>query len=164
MEEPDNLLDLLKYLPTVPAPSVEQSPTSTARAIREDSNGTTTRRQRDVLHALARAGVCGLTWRELADELGLHHGQASGALSSLHRAGAVFALRVQRNNCQPYVHGSLRASFHESDRADTPVTTKSGRKRALLEALADSVRLYLHYPTDGNFLRMKQAMSDVEAE
>jgi len=164
VEEPDNLLDLLKYLPTVPSPSVEQSSTSTARAIREDSNGTTSKRQRQVLEAVIRAGEQGLTWRELADTLGLHHGQASGALSGLHRAGMVFALRTPRHNCQPYVHGSLRHRFDDAERADSPVTTKAGRRRANLEQLADAVRLYLHYPTDSNLARMRKAMSDVEAE
>lgn len=167
MDEPDNLLDLLAItgvIPRIPAPAVELSATSTARAIREDATGATTRRQRDVLQALLTAGETGLTWRELADKLSLHHGQASGALSGLHRAGVIFALRTPRQNCQPYVHKKFRHNFADADRHDSPVTTKSGRRRACLETLADAVRLYLHYPTEANLQRMREAMSDVEAE
>jgi hypothetical protein len=164
MEQPDNLFDLIDHLIRIPAPSVEESPTSTARAIREDRDGTTSKRQKEVLNALKERGVLGLTWKELGWKLDLHHGQSSGVLSSLHRAGLVFALKEARGNCQPYVHGSFRHLVETHDRVDSPVQTKSGKKRARLEELADAVRIYLHYPTDDNFKRMKVASSECDAE
>jgi hypothetical protein len=60
-------------------------------------------RQRNVLTRLAVAGSDGLTWRELADWCGWHHGTASGALSSLHRQGSVVRLQASRNGSQVYV-------------------------------------------------------------
>ena len=163
MEQPDNLFDLIDHLIRIPAPSVEESPTSTARAIREDRTGTTSKRQKAVLSALKERGTIGLTWKELGWKLDLHHGQSSGVLSSLHREGLVFALKEARGNCQPYVHSSFRHLVEAKDRADSPVQTKSGKKRARLEELAEAVRLYLHYPTEATHRAMKDAMSAVEA-
>lgn len=47
----------------------------------------------------------GLTWRELAEAMGWHHGQASGALSGLHRQGLVARLGsgYKRSHCSAYV-------------------------------------------------------------
>jgi len=53
--------------------------------------------------ALEERGGLGLTWRELAGSAGLHHGQASGALSNLHRSGVVARLQMQRGGCGVYV-------------------------------------------------------------
>lgn len=51
-----------------------------------------------VLDALEAAGENGLTWYELAERLGMHHGQASGVLSTLHHAGRVKMLRLVRRS------------------------------------------------------------------
>ena len=45
----------------------------------------------------------GLTWKELADINGWHHGQASGVLSTLHKANLVCRLTQRRNRCAVYV-------------------------------------------------------------
>ena len=58
----------------------------------------------DVAHRMvARAGTRGITWKELGRELGLHHGQASGALSNLHRSDLIVRLIDRRERCGVYV-------------------------------------------------------------
>jgi DNA-binding MarR family transcriptional regulator len=56
-----------------------------------------------VLQVVRRSGAYGRTWREVAHELGLHHGQASGALSNLHRSGTIVRLAHRRDRCSVYV-------------------------------------------------------------
>lgn len=79
------------------------SDTSHERAAGDDADGTTKRRQRAVLDSLARAGQYGRTWRELGADLSLHHGQASGALSALHKSGRIARLDARRSRCKVYV-------------------------------------------------------------
>lgn len=79
------------------------SDTSRERAERDDSDGTTADRQQRVLAILARLGAEGTTWKELAAATDWHHGQASGALSVLHKVGKVARLTERRNRCQVYV-------------------------------------------------------------
>jgi hypothetical protein len=163
MTQPDLFTEGDAFYRRLPTPSVEQSPTSTARAIRDDDTGRTSKRQKAILDLLLRAGERGATWHEVADELRLHHGQASGALSTLHKAGLVFALVGKpRNGCQPYVHRRFTGSFFPSERADSPVTTKAGRRRASLEALHEAVTLWLAHPTDANLDALRKANKDVE--
>lgn len=78
------------------------SETSHERARDEDADGTTSERQAKVL-ALLTSAVNGYTWRELAEVTGWHHGQASGALSMLHKEGRVARLTARRDRCQVYV-------------------------------------------------------------
>lgn len=88
------------------------SATSHDRADREDHDGTTPYRQRYVI-ALLRGrhanGAAtwgrdeGVTWKELADGTGWHHGQASGVLSVLHKTGRIARLTERRNRCAIYV-------------------------------------------------------------
>jgi hypothetical protein len=161
MEQPD-LFNGDAYYRRLPAPSVEDSPTSADRARREDSNGTTSKRQKAVLDALIDAGARGATWKDIADTLHLHHGQASGALSTLHKAGLVFALTKPRNGCQPYVHISFKGQYFPSERNDSPATTKAGRRRAALEELHSAVSIWLAHPTPANLDRVREANKDVE--
>lgn len=87
-----------------------------------------------VRSALFRAGLHGLTWKELCDVSGLHHGQASGALSNLHRMGDAFVRTdLIRNNCQVYVLNVWRTVIPERNRQDEPVRTKASLKRDALE-------------------------------
>lgn len=79
------------------------SSTSKARAITADRNGTTTARQRTVLNLADHLGLFGVTWKELADATGWHHGTASGALSVLHKDGHLARLAESRNRCRVYV-------------------------------------------------------------
>lgn len=79
------------------------SDTSEDRARTDDEDGTTTRRQRQVLSALDAGGFTGMTWAELANLTGWHHGQASGALSVLHKSGLISRLAERRGRCAVYV-------------------------------------------------------------
>lgn len=56
-----------------------------------------------VLEELRAAGRRGMTWREVADTFGTHHGSASGALSNLHRSGAAVRLAEKRDGAGVYV-------------------------------------------------------------
>lgn len=79
------------------------SDTSRERAETEDTDGTTSARQQTVLRHLGFVGSVGATWREVAAATGWHHGQASGALSVLHKEGRIARLTVRRDRCQVYV-------------------------------------------------------------
>jgi len=79
------------------------SRTSEERARQEDENGTTSWRQSETLGVLFDAGYFGVTWSELADIYGWHHGQASGVLSVLHKAGKIIRLKDRRNKSAIYV-------------------------------------------------------------
>ena len=79
------------------------SDTSEERARRQDSDGTTARRQYETIAYLNRMSVYGATWKDLASQMGLHHGQASGVLSTLHKAGLVARLQERRDRCAIYV-------------------------------------------------------------
>lgn len=69
----------------------------------EDSGGTTAARQAATLAALEHAGTDGLTTRQLGEKKGWHHGQASGVLSVLHKAGDIVRLQVRRDRQSVYV-------------------------------------------------------------
>ena len=79
------------------------SETSKDRAIQNDKDGTTSKRQQDTLCDLFDAGYYGLTWYELAKIQEVHHGSASGALSVLHKAGLIVRLKERRNKSAIYV-------------------------------------------------------------
>jgi hypothetical protein len=100
------------------------SDTSRARAELEASDGTLSRRQEQVLSALLALGPTGATWKEMGEFLNLHHGQVSGALSNLHRAGLVFQLRQPRHRCMPYVHRDFRGHYDDDLRRDSNTTRR----------------------------------------
>lgn len=79
------------------------SDTSKARAVTADRDGTTSARQKAVLELLSWQGSLGVTWREVADRLDLHHGSASGVLSVLHKEGVIARLAEARDRCKVYV-------------------------------------------------------------
>ena len=79
------------------------SSTSRERAERQDGDGTTSKRQQDVLNELARLCHRGATWNELGDLLSLHHGAISGVLSTLHKHGYICRLTERRSRSQIYV-------------------------------------------------------------
>lgn len=110
-------------------------PASRERAHREANDGTAADRALQILNTLAHEPF-GLTWGEVADRLGLHHGQASGALSNLHKTGRVFMLRTKRGKAHPYVHSHFRDAYPETDRYDTPAQTHAGKVRELERQIA----------------------------
>lgn len=79
------------------------SETSLERAVTEDSNGTTKKRQQQVLFYLERYKDRGVTWKELSVITNWHHGSSSGALSVLHKTGLIARLKQTRDRCAIYV-------------------------------------------------------------
>ena len=135
MEQPDLFSigddDALPYAGT--AGFVSQ-PASAQRAQSEARSGEATARARAVLAHL-EAHPTGLTWKELATLMNLHHGQVSGALSTLHKSGHVFMLQTQRNRCHPYCHAKHRVNYPPAARIDEPAQTKAGKRKDDLEQL-----------------------------
>jgi len=79
------------------------SDTSHERALTDDANGTTSARQIRAQALVDAGGDDGLTVSELCDLADLHHGQASGVLSNLHKDGRIFRLAEKRNKQKIYV-------------------------------------------------------------
>lgn len=117
---------------------VANSETSTERAFAEDGSGETSKRLSDILR-LMRAHPAGLTWMELGAQLDLHHGQISGALSTLHRLGEVFMLKAKRDRCHPYVHAVHRRNYPPDMRLDVPAKTRVTEEREAREVLLIAV-------------------------
>jgi DNA-binding MarR family transcriptional regulator len=78
------------------------SDTSRERAEQADSDGTTSKRQMMVVDLLGESGRKGMTWRDLSERTGWHHGTASGALSVLHKSGVIARLTERRGRCAVY--------------------------------------------------------------
>lgn len=103
------------------------SDTSRERAEAADADGTTSERQERVLADLRAVTFIGLTWKDLAAARGMHHGQASGVLSNLHKAGHIARLTERRANCQVYVmpeHVNGRETQEYGRRAADPAVVK----------------------------------------
>ena len=77
--------------------------TSRQRAIDGDSDGTTSNRQREAYKLLGENRYHGMTWRDLSNKTGWHHGNASGVLSVLHQSGVIVRLQESRNGSKVYV-------------------------------------------------------------
>lgn len=127
--------------------------TSRERAEREAADGTLADRQHQILDYLLHCGVVGGTWHQLSIELELHHGQVSGALSNLHKAGEVFMLRQRHNRSHPYVHNKYRAFYSDAEVHDSPKTTKAGRRRVVIDELVAACR----DAVDGGFTEERQS-------
>lgn len=88
--------------------------TSKARAIDNIKSGREENNQVLALSLLKKAGVNGLTWKEIAVDTGWHHGTASGVLSVLHQSGAIVRAIKARNRCKIYVHQDYKENvMHE---------------------------------------------------
>jgi hypothetical protein len=79
------------------------SAASRDRAVNEDNDGTTSARQKEALWNIYASKTYGMTWKELAELTGWHHGQASGVLSVLHKEGLLERLTERRGKCSVYV-------------------------------------------------------------
>ena len=77
--------------------------TSKERALSADRSGKTAQRQVQALNLLSQRKMSGLTWKELSEITGLHHGTASGVLSVLHKTGRIARLKESRDGCKVYV-------------------------------------------------------------
>ena len=80
-----------------------QSEASRDRARREDSDGTTRRRQSQILDYIAKTGYDGVVYPELNEQFGLGSQSSSSALSNLHKEGVIERLREKRSRCHIYV-------------------------------------------------------------
>lgn len=118
------------------APYIAASDTSRARAELEDRIGVTTERRRQILHIVDEANIRGVTWKEVSEITGLHHGQVSSVLTRLHETGDIFQLKVVRNGCHPYVFEIYKDEFYDYERNDQPVKTKANARLAALEDVA----------------------------
>lgn len=79
------------------------SETSHTRAVTADYSGETLDRQQTVIRLLRDSGSSGMTWKDLSDFTGWHHGTASGALSVLHKVEKICRLSLKRGKCKIYV-------------------------------------------------------------
>ena len=77
--------------------------TSKARADAADTNGATRSTQNQILGHIFLERENGMTWKELAEITGWHHGTVSGALSVLHKTGRIARLTEKRGRCRVYV-------------------------------------------------------------
>jgi len=77
--------------------------TSKERAMHNVRTGKEYNNQQKALYILKKAEKHGLTWKELSDLLGIHHGTASGVLSVLHKSGAILRTTRIRNGCKVYM-------------------------------------------------------------
>lgn len=93
--------------------------TSAERAFLRDSGEATKTTQRETIRFLQEQKQFGVTWKELADEFGWHHGTASGVLSVLHKDEQIARLLSKRDKCRVYVH---------PDYVDGRETDTQGRK------------------------------------
>lgn len=116
-------------------------PASRERAFREVEDGSLSARQQAILDCLEDAGRQGMTWKQLGDLLGLHHGKVSGALSNMHKGGVVFMLVAQRDRCHPYVHEKYRDTFQTVERYDQPARTRNNKRNDLLNELLETCRV-----------------------
>jgi hypothetical protein len=82
--------------------------TSKLRAQENLISGREENRQVKALALLKNAHTNGMTWKELSDVTGWHHGTASGVLSVLHQSGAIVRLYSARNRSKIYVHQNFK--------------------------------------------------------
>ena len=94
--------------------------TSKERALHADRSGKTALRQAQALNLLSQREMTGLTWKELSEITGLHHGTASGVLSVLHKTGRIARLKESRDGCKVYVDVSC---------VEGRLVEKQGRKK-----------------------------------
>lgn len=97
--------------------------TSRERQQNEDARGMTGMRQRKTLEAVELAAGHGVTSAEIEDLLQVGHGQASSALSHLHRAGRIKRIKDRRNKQEIYV-----LPAHVGDRKESPYNPRPERK------------------------------------
>lgn len=133
--------------PQLSVPFVERD-ASVLRAATLKRTGLYESRRQRVAQLLAERDVHGMTWRELGAAMGLHHGQISGLLSSMHAAGDVFALRTLRDRCQPYVLCAWRGCFSDDECIDQPATTSASRNRRIAKRSREFADLFALFASE----------------
>jgi len=92
------------YLPYAGTSGWSGTDTSEERAKTNDSNGKTSEKQEYTLRSLYNAGHNGMTWKELSEQTGWHHGTSSSVLSVLHKVERIYRLKERRGGCRVYVY------------------------------------------------------------
>lgn len=96
-----------------------------------DETGKTGERQKLVLAELQDAGRHGATWKDIALALEIHHGQASAALSVLHREGIIARLEERRDKCSIYVLPQFIDGRETADAAKTQASINANAIKAI---------------------------------
>jgi hypothetical protein len=134
------------------------SDTSSERARRMDTSGKTSDLQRLAMSMIISSEDFGVTWKELADRLNVHHGSASGVLSVLHLAGKIERLTATRNRCKIYVSPDW-VFFRPTE---TPKSKQPKRKTitsSVFQVLGQEV-LVTNYPDGRTTVAVRQYPSD----
>jgi hypothetical protein len=122
------------------------SDASRERAENEAADGTAYARQSRILDLLDSAGTLGMTWKEISDHTGEHHGKVSGALSSMHKAGSIVALKFNRRNgsgvyvLPPYVMDRPVREFRSNSQPEDGAVEKLLRDYLARPRLTDTER------------------------
>lgn len=114
--------------------------TSEERARLDDADGTTSRRQATTRLMMQHRAATGVTWKELAGWTGWHHGQASGVLSVLHKAGRIARLTERRDRCFIYVLPEY-VNGRDTQPQGRPTQPDDGLAVALIQAEAAILRV-----------------------
>jgi len=96
----DEQLPLLTYAGTSGWSGTD---TSKDRAFDSDSTGRTKKSQEYALRIINNVVSVGITWKELSEITGWHHGLSSGVLSILHKEGMISRLLEKRGKCRIYI-------------------------------------------------------------
>ncbi len=123
----------------------------------ERTTGVLSKRAEAVLQALENNGY-GATWKELGQQLNLHHGQISGILSNLHKKGFVFCSRWKRPefNAHPYFHHKYRNDIPSDERIDFPAQTTAGKRKQAIDKFVAEIR------TSQNMAQVYCAIQDLD--
>jgi hypothetical protein len=128
--------------------------TSKERQVAADAAGLTGKRQKATLEAVELAAGRGVTAAEMEELLNVGHGQASSALSHLHRAGHIRRIKDRRNKQEIYV-----LAEHVGERKESPYNPRPERKhpkfhsdRTVLEAMKQADIAPARYESIRKFL------------
>lgn len=130
----------LPILPYAGTSGHSGSETSRLRAVEADRSGVTQARQQAVLELIQHNNYHGVTWKEVADTLNLHHGSASGSLSVLHKAGRIVRLKETRDKCKIYVLDRYR-----NDRPAEGYGGKTQSRREIIREIEAFAGDYSHF-------------------
>lgn len=119
------------------------------RAVREALDGTFSERLRKIRDLAYEMGVVGITFKDVDEQLGTHHGQSSGALTNLHKQGALYRMTVyRRDRCSVYIHPDHAHRFLPEELMTSPAESKAERLRReladnqkVIEQLRDEVQM-----------------------
>jgi hypothetical protein len=118
--------------------------------------------------ALFASGSQGMTWKELSEQFGWHHGQTSGCLSGLHKEHYIARLTASRAGCRVYVHPDYIAGrnveAYKANKKKQPGTLSINLPKELIEWIAGTAdHEVIHFgPTTSALLRQitRETMKD----